>query len=302
MIRAHSATTRVGLPEERHVAPPEQAPPGVACTSSAPLASTRFSRQADGASTITDGVSRGTVRDAGRASVTTDTRRGRGARRRARRRPGPRRASTDAVTWAYASARARRYLRPMDRPPEPHEHLARARGLPADALGLGLRVPHYGYLFEHWPARRLLRDHQRELPRPGAPPRAQKLERVRARYPIVLHGVGLNLLGHAPLDEAYLDALCRLADRRGRAVRHRSPVLDGRARREPPRSAARAVRAASSSSWPPSARRTVQRRLGRPFGLENLSSYVAFRELDDDASGSSTPRSCASRAAGRCST
>ena len=38
------------------------------------------------------------------------------------------------------------------------------------------------------------------------------LERVRERYPVVLHGVGLNLLGHAPLDEAYLDAVCALAD------------------------------------------------------------------------------------------
>ena len=38
------------------------------------------------------------------------------------------------------------------------------------------------------------------------------LERIRQRYPIVLHGVGLNLLGEAPLDEAYLDRLVRLAD------------------------------------------------------------------------------------------
>ncbi|MBV8838649.1 MAG: DUF692 family protein [Alphaproteobacteria bacterium] len=46
------------------------------------------------------------------------------------------------------------------------------------------------------------------------PPRAprQRLARVRSRYPVVLHGVGLNLLGTAPLDAAYLNALCRLAD------------------------------------------------------------------------------------------
>ena len=38
------------------------------------------------------------------------------------------------------------------------------------------------------------------------------MARVRSRYPVVLHGVGLNLLGHTPLDEGYIDALCRLAD------------------------------------------------------------------------------------------
>jgi uncharacterized protein len=99
---------------------------------------------------------------------------------------------------------------------------------------------------------------------------------VRARYPVVLHGVGLNLLGHEPLDEAYLDRLCRLADRldapfvtdhlcwtraQGRSHHDLLPTpftFD--------LVALGAERAAH-----------VQRRLGRPFGLENLSSYAAFR-------------------------
>jgi len=34
---------------------------------------------------------------------------------------------------------------------------------------------------------------------------------VRERYPIVLHGVGLNLLSHEPLSSAYLDQLVKTA-------------------------------------------------------------------------------------------
>jgi uncharacterized protein (UPF0276 family) len=105
---------------------------------------------------------------------------------------------------------------------------------------------------------------------------ARQLELVRARYPVVLHGVGLNLLGHEPLDEAYLDQVCRLADRLdapfvtdhlcwtragGRSHHDLLPVPF-----VPELVELGAERAAH-----------VQRRLGRPFGLENLSSYVHFK-------------------------
>jgi uncharacterized protein (UPF0276 family) len=91
-----------------------------------------------------------------------------------------------------------------------------------------------------------------------------------------MHGIGLNLLGHEPLDERYLDALARLADRLdvsffsdhlcwtgAHGVRHHDllPV---------PYTADLVDFAASRASY-------VQRRVGRPFGLENLSSYVALR-------------------------
>ncbi len=154
----------------------------------------------------------------------------------------------------------------------------RSRGrnaLPAGALGVGLRPAHYGYVFEHWPKVDYFEIISENFLGPALLPR-QKLDRVRERYPIVLHGVGLNLLGHAPLDDAYLDQLCRLADHvdapfvtdhlcwtGAHGVSHHDllptpyvPELVGYA----------AERA-----------REVQRRLGRPFGLENLSSYVEFK-------------------------
>ena len=40
----------------------------------------------------------------------------------------------------------------MERLADESERLRRARGLPADALGVGLRVPHYAHVFNHDPA------------------------------------------------------------------------------------------------------------------------------------------------------
>lgn len=104
----------------------------------------------------------------------------------------------------------------------------------------------------------------------------RRLDRVRERYPVVLHGVSLNLLGHDELDERYLDALCRLADRvdapfvtdhlcwtGAHGLSHHDLL--------PTPYTSELVELAAERA------RRVQDRLGRPFGLENLSSYVSFR-------------------------
>jgi len=159
--------------------------------------------------------------------------------------------------------------------PETGERLRRARGLPADALGLGLRVAHYAYIFEHWPEVGYFEVISENLLGAAPVPR-RRVDRVRARYPIVLHGVGLNLLGHRPLDQTYLDALCRLADHLdapfvtdhlcwtgAHGVSHHDLL--------PTPYVPELVEWAAERAY------AVQRRLGRPFGLENLSSYVDFR-------------------------
>ena len=153
--------------------------------------------------------------------------------------------------------------------------VARPPELARDALGLGLRIPHYDHLLTHWPevgyfeiiSENFLGD---------AMPARRHLDLVRERYPIVLHGVGLNLLGHAPLDSAYLDKLCWLAEyvdapfvsdhlcwtsAQGLSHHDLLPV---------PYVADLIGVAAERAAF-------VQRQLGRPFGLENLSSYVEFR-------------------------
>lgn len=145
-----------------------------------------------------------------------------------------------------------------------------------DALGLGLRVPHYAYLFEHWPELDYLEVITENFLSPAAQP-LQNLARVSARYPVVLHGVGLNLLGHAPLDQRYLDDVRRLADRVDAAfisdhlcwtgshgIQHHDLL--------PMPYTAPLVEYAAERAY------AVQKHLGRPFGLENLSSYVEFRE------------------------
>lgn len=163
----------------------------------------------------------------------------------------------------------------MEFSPEVTERLRHARGLPDGALGLGLRIPHYAHVFEHGPDVGYFEIISENFLGPAHVPR-QRLARVRASYPVVLHGVGLNLLGHAPLDDAYLDALCRLADEvdapfvtdhlcwtGAHGVSHHDLL--------PTPYVPELVEWAAERAY------EVQRRLDRPFGLENLSSYVAFR-------------------------
>ena len=83
--------------------------------------------------------------------------------------------------------------------------------IPRHALGLGLRLPHYADIFDRWPEVGYFEIISENFLGEGWPPR-HHLERLREHYQIVLHGVGLNLLGSAPLDLAYLDKLAWLAE------------------------------------------------------------------------------------------
>jgi hypothetical protein len=105
--------------------------------------------------------------------------------------------------------------------------------------------------------------------------RVAALERLRAQYPLALHGVSLDVAGGGPIDTPHLDALCALARRLEPAfvsdhlcwtsfgghesqdllpVAYTDEVLDH-------------VSARVSA---------VQERLGRPLLLENASAYVRF--------------------------
>lgn len=159
-----------------------------------------------------------------------------------------------------------------------------SRGAPRigrDALGLGLRVPHYAELWGRpSPGVDFFEVISENFLGDSAPARAN-LRRAVERAPVVLHGVGLNLLGPDPLDRGYLRALRRLADEvdapwvtdhlcwtgaRGRLSHDLLPA---------PMTLATARYAAERA-------RVVQDVLERPFGLENLSSLIA---LHGDALG-----------------
>jgi len=143
-----------------------------------------------------------------------------------------------------------------------------------DAVGVGLRPPHFQAALEATQEVDFLELVSENFLDPAGAPR-RYLDSVKRHFPIVLHGVGLNLLGHAPLDERYLDALRELADfvdapyvtdhlcwTAAHGMTHHDllpmPYTEGLVEFAAERAA------------------FVQERLGRPFGLENVSSYIEF--------------------------
>lgn len=145
-----------------------------------------------------------------------------------------------------------------------------------NALGLGLRPALHSELLACDSGPDYLEIISENFLGDAALPR-RRLDRIRERYPIVLHGVGLNLLGHEPLDERYLDRLGRLADEVDApfVTDHLCwTSMHGQTHHDllPIPYVPELVELAAERA------RIVQARLGRPFGLENLSSYVAFRD------------------------
>jgi hypothetical protein len=156
---------------------------------------------------------------------------------------------------------------------------APAPDAPFLGVGVGLRPRHFARALEATDSARLGIDFFEAISEnymlPGGRP-LRVLEQVRERFPIVLHGVSLNIGSADPLDSAYLAELAALARRyepmwlsdhlcwtgvRGRNLHDLLPlpytedVLAHVCERV----------------------RRVQDRLGRRIALENPSSYFAYR-------------------------
>lgn len=86
-----------------------------------------------------------------------------------------------------------------------------ATGLPV-ASGVGLRAPHVAYVLAERPPVAWFEVHSENYFADGGPALAG-LERIRAHYPLSLHGVGLSLGSIDPLDMQHLAKLKRLARR-----------------------------------------------------------------------------------------
>src|SRR6478735_7908172 len=82
--------------------------------------------------------------------------------------------------------------------------------LPYIGHGVGLRTQHYPTVVDEEPPVDWLEVISENFMVAGGNPR-RVLERVRARYPIVLHGVSLSIGSADPLDARYLDELATLA-------------------------------------------------------------------------------------------
>jgi uncharacterized protein (UPF0276 family) len=147
---------------------------------------------------------------------------------------------------------------------------------PALGFGLGLRVTHYDAILATRPAVDWFEVLTENYLVPGGRP-LHYLSRIRERYPLAMHGVSLSIGGSAPLDREYLRQLKSLAQRiepawisdhlcwTGVAGSNTHDLLPLPYTEEALASVVERVR-------------TVQDFLGRRILLENVSSYVAFRD------------------------
>jgi len=147
---------------------------------------------------------------------------------------------------------------------------------PALGFGLGLRVDHYEAILATQPAIDWFEVLTENYLVPGGRP-LHYLMRIRERYPLAMHGVSLSIGSSAPLDREYLRQLKALAQRiepawisdhlcwTGVAGRNTHDLLPLPYTEEALAAVVERVR-------------TVQDYLGRRILLENVSSYVAFRD------------------------
>lgn len=145
-------------------------------------------------------------------------------------------------------------------------------------FGLGLRTDHYDALLADNPRVDWLEALSENYLVPGGKP-LHYLDRIRAKYPMVMHGVSLSIGSSDPLDFDYLRSLKNLADRiepawisdhlcwTGCASRNLHDLLPLPYTEEALEHVAGRVRA-------------VQDFLGRQILLENVSSYVEFRQSE----------------------
>ncbi len=147
---------------------------------------------------------------------------------------------------------------------------------PALGFGLGLRVDHYDTLLAERPAIDWLEALTENYLVPGGRP-LHNLVRLREHYPMAMHGVSLSIGSTAPLDREYLAQVKALAARiepawisdhlcwTGVHGRNLHDLLPLPYTDEALKHIAGRVR-------------TVQDVLGRRILLENVSSYVSFRD------------------------
>lgn len=78
--------------------------------------------------------------------------------------------------------------------------------------GIGLKPEHFRQIVETWPDLGFFEIHAENFMVDGGPFH-HYLTRIRERYPLSIHGVGLSIGGESPLDSAHLDRLARLLER-----------------------------------------------------------------------------------------
>lgn len=153
-----------------------------------------------------------------------------------------------------------------------------SKKLPFLGFGLGLRAQHYNTILETKPQVDWFEVLSENYMVPGGKP-LDYLDKIRADYPVVMHGVSLSIGSVMPLDKDYLRDLRKLADRiqpawisdhlcwtgvHGNNLHDLLPL---------PYTQATARHVADRV-------RQVQDFLGRQILLENVSSYASYVDSD----------------------
>jgi len=146
------------------------------------------------------------------------------------------------------------------------------------AAGIGLRAPHIGYVKAQRPPVAWFEVHSENYFAEGGPAIAS-LERIRADYPLSLHGIGLSLGSTDPLSRAHLAKLASLIARVEPALVSEHLSWSGVGGRHfndlfPLPCTDEAVAHVCSRVA------EVQDILGRVIAVENVSSYVGFADSD----------------------
>src|SRR5215470_10664647 len=141
--------------------------------------------------------------------------------------------------------------------------------------GIGLRAPHVAEILQSRPAIGWLEVHAENYM--GGGPAVRSLERLRADYPLSVHGVGLSLGSAEGIDRAHLERLARLVERLQPALvsEHLSWSVTGGAYLNhllPLPYTAESLDVVCSNVA------RAQDRLGRSLLLENPSGYLRFRD------------------------
>ena len=78
-------------------------------------------------------------------------------------------------------------------------------------LGVGLRTVHFAHILKHWPAVDWFEIISENFMDTGGKAR-RNLDKIRADYPIVMHGVAMSIGTVDPLNSEYLQKLKKLAE------------------------------------------------------------------------------------------
>jgi uncharacterized protein (UPF0276 family) len=92
-----------------------------------------------------------------------------------------------------------------------------ANRLAFSGVGVGFKAEHFDAILETRPDLGFFEIHAENYMGAGGPPH-RRLEAIRERYPISLHGVGLSIGSPGPLDRAHLARLAGVAERYQPAV------------------------------------------------------------------------------------